>query len=55
MGRTIRGFGLDVWNLFGLDLDVVVSSLGVASSLGGLGEEQVQEVDMFSLAPLDIR
>ena len=61
-------FGLDVstlWSLFGLNLDVVVKSLGVPSSLGGLEEKQLQEVDMrlmwtgailvFSLAPSDIR
>ena len=35
-----------VWNLFGLDLDVVVSSLGVPSSLGGLEDKKLQEVDM---------
>ena len=61
VGRTIRVFvslasakvysvlGLDVstlWNLFGLDLDVVVQSVGVPSSLGGLEEKQLQEVDM---------
>ena len=38
--------GLDVSTLFGLDLDVVVRSLGVPSSLGGLEEKQLQEVDM---------
>ena len=61
LGHMIRGFvslasakfcsglGLDVstlWNLFGLDLDVVVSSLGIPSSLGGLEEKRLQEVDM---------
>jgi UDP-xylose/UDP-N-acetylglucosamine transporter B4 len=61
VGRTICGvvssasakissaLGLDestLWNLFGLDLDVVVRSLGVPSSLGGLEEKQLQEVDM---------
>ena len=58
LGRMIRGFvslasakicsvlGLDVSTLFGLDLDVVVRSLGVPSSLGGLEEKQLQEVDM---------
>jgi UDP-xylose/UDP-N-acetylglucosamine transporter B4 len=55
VGRTIRGFvslasakfcsvlGLDestLLNMFGLDLDLVASSLGV------LGEKQLQEVDM---------
>ena len=35
-----------LWNIFGIDLDVVFSSLGVASSLGGFGgEKQPQEVD----------
>ena len=63
VGRTIRGLvsftsakicsvlGLDeltLWNLFGLDWDAVVRSLGVPSSLGlgGLEEKQLQEVDM---------
>ena len=63
MGRTIHGLaslttakicsvlGLDEstwWNLFGLDLDVMVRSLGVPSSLilGGLEEKRLQEVDM---------
>ena len=35
-----------LWNLFGLDLDVVVRSLSVASSLGGPGRKQLLEVDM---------
>ena len=61
MGRMTHGFvslasaktcsvlGLDesiLWNSFGLDLDVVVRLLGVPSSIGGLGEKQLQEVDM---------
>ena len=34
------------WKLFGLDLDAMVRSLGVPSSLGGFRGEQPQEVDM---------
>ena len=63
VGRTIGGLvsltsakicsvlGLDestLWNLFGLDMDVVVRSLGVplSLSLGWLEEKKLQEVDM---------
>jgi solute carrier family 35 (UDP-xylose/UDP-N-acetylglucosamine transporter), member B4 len=61
VGRAIRGFvslasakmcsalGLDesiLWNSFVLDLDAVFRSLGVPSSLGGLEEKKLQEVDM---------
>ena len=34
------------WNLFGRDLDVVVRSPSVPSSLGGLEDKQLREVDM---------
>ena len=34
------------WNLFGPDLDVMIRSFIVLSSLGGLEEKQLQEVDM---------
>ena len=59
VGHTIRGLAslasakicsvleLDestLWNVFGLDLDDVVRTLGVP--LGGLGEKHLQEVDM---------
>ena len=46
---NVLGLDLDestLWNLFGLDLDVVVRSLGIPSSLEGLEEKQLQEVDM---------
>ena len=49
-GKICSMLGLDgsvfdssLWNMFGLDLDAVFGSLGVASSLGG--EKQPQEVD----------
>ena len=63
MGRTIQGFlflasakicttssalGLNESTLFGLDY-VAVRSVGVASSLGGLGEKQVHDVNMRSM------
>jgi hypothetical protein len=66
VGRTIRGFvslasakirsvlGLvesTLWNLFGLDLGVVVRSLGIPSRLGGLEKKLLQEVDMWLMAP----
>ena len=33
-------------DLLGLDMDVMVRSVGVASSLGGFGEKQLRETDM---------
>ena len=56
----VLGLDKTLWNLFGLDLDAVVRSLVVPSSL----EKQLREVDMrlmwtgpllFSLSSLDIR
>lgn len=59
---SVLGSGLDeltLWNLFGLDLDIVVRLLDVASSLGELGRNsytgRTQEVDMWTGAVLRLQ
>ena len=46
IGKICSVLGLDestLWNLFGLDLDVVVRSRGVVWSLGGLREAVAED------------